>query len=178
MLCSFDRIMTNLQEWHQALGLVPVAGDKSIDMPKKKYRDWETQVANIEITEKDDISRRRERNKLRMRQVRALENVEEADRRREKNKLRMRQVRALENEQEAEKRREKNKLRMRQVRAIEKMDNERSLEYSMSEISMVPTQAITEIHSRSNGGNYKREESKGQNTIAPAVMDNSSQTCA
>lgn len=79
---------------------------------------------------------RRERNKLRMRQIRSLEDEEAAHRRREKNKLRMRQVRALENEMEAERRKEKNKLRMRQVRAIGKIKSESNMDYK-SHVNLV-----------------------------------------
>lgn len=103
---------------------------------------WESHMNNVQTTEKEDVERRKERNKLRMRQVRALESEEEADRRREKNKLRMRQVRALEKEMDAERRREKNKLRMRQVRAVEKLDSERSIGYSASHVSLV---CVTEM---------------------------------
>jgi hypothetical protein len=98
---------------------------------------WESHIKNVQTAEKEDTERRKERNKLHMRQVRALESEEEADRRREKNKLRMRQVRALEKDMEAERRREKNKLRMRQVRAVEKIDSERNMCCSASHVSLV-----------------------------------------
>jgi hypothetical protein len=123
-------------------------------LPRKKRTNWESHITDVQTAEKEDIEKRRERNRLRMRQVRALENEEEADRRREKNKLHMRQVRALENEVEAERRREKNKLRMRQVRAIEKMDSERNMDYSASNISLVCT---TEMAS---GETYNEDDSE------------------
>jgi hypothetical protein len=99
---------------------------------KKRRMNWESDIKKLQA----DIKMQREQNKLRMRQVRALENEEAAHRRREKNKLRMRQVRALENEMEAERRKEKNKLRMRQVRAIEKIVSERNMDYK-SHVSLV-----------------------------------------
>ncbi|PSN36964.1 hypothetical protein C0J52_15445 [Blattella germanica] len=72
----------------------------------------ETIISNVE----EQIQRRRERGRLRMRLKRNSETEEEAQRRRERGRLRMRVLRASETEEQAARRRELNRLRMRMKR--------------------------------------------------------------